>query len=76
MEEEDGRLPARVSPVQTDALAMGDKVLAFDGEGTECWALVDEIAPQRRYVMLSPINGSARDSVAMAVPDAMNASLA
>ena len=61
MEEEDGRIPARISATQVHAVAQGDKVRAFDGEGTECWAVIDEVDSTRHYVMLTPIPGTAKD---------------
>lgn len=60
MEEEDGRIPARIPSAQAWAVEIGAKVVALDGEGTECWAIVDEVDSQHRYVMLAPVPGTAR----------------
>lgn len=76
MEEEDGRIPARLTPAEIWSASEGSKVLAFDGEGTECWAVIDEVVRDSRYVMLSPIKGTARASTAMAIPEARNAQMA
>lgn len=60
MREEDGRIPALLVAGRAEAIAPGEKVLAADGEGTECWAVVSEISPDGRYAMLDPIGGSWR----------------
>lgn len=56
MVEEDGRIPALVPEGEAGSLVPGASVLAIDGEGTECRALIDEVAPDGSYVMLTPID--------------------
>lgn len=63
MMEPDGRIPALVSPARAAAIAPGTKVVAFDGEGTECQAVIDEVSLDGHYVLLAPISGSVRPSV-------------
>ncbi len=60
MVEEDGRIPALLSPGQV--LFAGSEVVATDEEGTELRAVIDEVATNGRYVMLMPIEGSLRSS--------------
>lgn len=60
MVEEDGRLPALLTPGQ--ALFAGSEVVATDEEGTELRAVIDEVATSARYVMLMPIEGSVGSS--------------
>lgn len=63
MVEADGRIPALVSPARAAALRPGTKVLAFDGEGTGCQAVIDELSPDGRYVLLMPVEGTVRPSI-------------
>jgi hypothetical protein len=56
MAQADGRIPALLPPGQAALYAPGTKVFAADGEGTECYALVDEA--HERYLLLSPIGGT------------------
>jgi hypothetical protein len=64
MAQADGRIPALVPPGQASLYAPGTKVIAADGEGTECYAIVDEAHPDQRYLLLSPIGGTTRrDSI-------------
>lgn len=51
-------VPAIMLPDQADALTVGTKVVATDGEGTACEAEVVEVARDKRSVLLSPIRGS------------------
>jgi hypothetical protein len=60
--ESDGRIPALFPQGPASALVRGTEVVARDGEGTECHAVVDEVSPDGRYVMLVPIEGTARPS--------------
>jgi len=60
MVEADGRIPARIPLEQASAFLLGDEVVAEDGEGTRCRAVIDEIAPSGRYVMIRPLPGTAR----------------
>jgi hypothetical protein len=60
MAEADGRIPALITPAQARTLAVGEKVLAADGEGTECVAVVTDIATSGRYAVLAPVGGSWR----------------
>jgi hypothetical protein len=62
MTEADGRIPALVEPQQVSALAVGSGVLAFDGEGTRCRAVVTEISSDGRLVMLLPLEGTVQPS--------------
>ena len=61
--EKDGRLPALL-PTGTEPheLEEGEKVVASDDEGTECWAIVDDVQTPR-VVMLRPYGETWRDSV-------------
>jgi hypothetical protein len=52
MREPDGRVPALLLADRAERLAVGDMVVAVDGEGLECVAVVSEISPDRRYAML------------------------
>lgn len=54
MKEPDGRIPALLLPGQVESLAPGDAVIASDGEGLECSAVVSEISRDGRYAMLAP----------------------
>jgi hypothetical protein len=56
MIEEDGRIPALLSPEQE--LLVGSEIIATDEEGTECRTVIDEVSSNGRYVMLKPIEGS------------------
>ena len=58
MIEEDGRLPALLSPEQIGAIREGISVTAADGEGTQCEALVSEVSTDQRIVLLVPIEGT------------------
>ncbi len=60
MVEEDGRIPALLSPGQE--MLAGSEVIATDGEGTERRAVIAEVASNGRYVMLMPIERSVRSS--------------
>ena len=64
MVEEDGRIPALVPVGETGSFSPGTEVVAIDGEGTECRALIDEVATDGSYVMLTPIEGTADTSSA------------
>jgi hypothetical protein len=68
MAAEDGRLPALISPDQLAALTPGTRVVVADGEGTECEAIVDEVAADGRLVMLAPIAGTTRPSAFRPAP--------
>lgn len=57
MKQEDGRVPALVSR-DSAPLLLGSRVVASDGEGTECWAVVDEVFAEDGYVMLAPAGGT------------------
>src|SRR3990172_13283018 len=59
---EDGRLPAIITSKQLESLALGTRVVAADGEGTECEAVIDEFTAEGRLVMLSPVVGTTRPS--------------
>ncbi len=59
MVEKDGRIPALVPVGETGPFAPGTVVIAIDGEGTECKAVIDEVAADGSYLMLTPIEGSA-----------------
>jgi hypothetical protein len=69
MAEEDGRIPALITPEQLEALTLGTRVVVADGEGTECEAVVDEVAAEGRLVMLAPIAGTTRASAHRPTPD-------
>jgi len=56
MQEEDGRIPARLD--SGEVLTVGDRVKVTDGEGTKCLAEIDEIFSEKRYVMVRPIEGT------------------
>jgi hypothetical protein len=60
MREPDGRVPALL---RSGAASVGDSVVASDGEGVECRAVVSEISPDGRYVMLETVGGLKRGSV-------------
>ena len=60
MREADGRLPALL--IDKALPALGERVVASDGEGLECTAVVNEISSDGRYVMLETIGGSFRES--------------
>lgn len=60
MMEEDGRVPALLVGSDASSLGAGAKVVATDGEGTECRAIVSEILAGGRYAMLAPIDGTWR----------------
>ena len=62
MEGEDGRIPALVAPPLLATLTVGTRVIAADGEGTECDATVEEVDPARGLVMVVPVNGTTRPS--------------
>lgn len=51
-------IPAIILSDQVDALTVGTKVIATDGEGTACEAEVVEVAADKRSVLLSPIRGT------------------
>jgi hypothetical protein len=59
MVEEDGRIPALVPVGESGSFVPGTEVIAIDGEGTECRAVIDEVAADGSYVMLTPIEGTA-----------------
>lgn len=54
MRKTDGTVPAALLPEQARALAPGVRVIAADGEGTECKAVVVEVFSDRRYALLKP----------------------
>lgn len=58
MIEPDGRVPALIHADQVREVRPGKQVVAADGEGTECLAVVAEVSSDQRYVMLEPIEGS------------------
>jgi hypothetical protein len=62
MREPDGRLPALLIGAADRALTMGERVIASDGEGLECNAVISEVSPDGRYAMLETIGGSFRES--------------
>jgi hypothetical protein len=64
MIEADGRIPALVPAGERASFAAGAEVVAVDGEGTECRAIVDEVSADGSYVMLSPIEGTFGTSTA------------
>src|SRR2546426_8875219 len=52
MKEPDGRIPALLQAGAAESVAIGDSVIASDGEGLECRAVVSEISSDGRYAML------------------------
>ena len=60
--EEDGRIPTLLDPDQGPSAARGQHVVAADGEGTECDAVIDEVAADGSYAMLRPLEGTTRPS--------------
>ena len=62
MVEDDGRIPALVPAGESASVAPGTEVIAIDGEGTECRAVIDEVAADGSYVMLTPVEGTADSS--------------
>ena len=68
MAEEDGRIPALITPDQIPSLTPGTRVIAADGEGTECGAIVDEVAADGRIVLLVPIAGTTQASTFQPAP--------
>ena len=52
MREPDGRIPALLLGDRAATLSVGQTVVASDGEGLECAAVVNEISPDGRYAML------------------------
>jgi hypothetical protein len=60
MTRADGRIPALLTGPDAEALHVGDFVIASDGEGTECRAIISEISP-RGYALLSRRGGITRD---------------
>jgi len=58
MTEEDGRIPALIRMDEEPPPTAGTEVVAVDGEGTECRAVVDEVAEDGSYVMLTPLDGT------------------
>ena len=62
MVEADGRIAADISSQQASSLLPGSEVVIDDGEGTRCRAVVDEIDPDGRYVMVVPIDGTVEPS--------------
>jgi hypothetical protein len=81
MRESDGRIPALLLAGMAESLAPGDSVLASDGEGAECRAVVSEISKDGRYALLetkgklrrSRVRPSAGDIFAGTSPDALAA---
>ena len=59
MVNQDGLVPALVPQDDLWKVHKGEKVLATDGEGTECWGEVVEAVdgPRGPYVLLAPIDG-------------------
>lgn len=62
MREPDGRLPALLIDQASRELPLGAQVVASDGEGVECTAVVSEVSRDGRYVMLQTIGGTFRES--------------
>ena len=61
MVEADGRTyPTRVSP--DDMPAIGEEVIAFDGEGLECRALVRAVIRKGQIAILDPVDNSWAES--------------
>lgn len=62
MTQEDSLVPALLSAPNLDAIHIGDKVSAVDGEGTACKAEVITVTESARgkYALLRPIGGSWR----------------
>jgi hypothetical protein len=60
MFEETGLVPALLDRDQAQWLRPGAKVIAADGEGTECQSEITEISGDGRYALLSPIGGTWR----------------
>jgi hypothetical protein len=58
-----GRVPARIPSGDAESIFVGTKVVATDGEGTECRAIIDEIGHNGRFVILAPIGGTFRTDV-------------
>lgn len=58
MVQPDGRIPALIPSGSAWELAPGTKVIATDGEGTECTAIVEQLDMGRRYVLLAPVGGT------------------
>jgi hypothetical protein len=52
MREPDGRIPALLVGDRAASLSVGQTVVASDGEGLECPAVVSEISPDGHYAML------------------------
>ncbi|MDQ3765756.1 MAG: hypothetical protein M3346_00175 [Actinomycetota bacterium] len=58
MREESGLVPALLLRDQIESLHAGEKVIAADGEGTECLAVVRAIETNEGYALLSPVGGT------------------
>jgi hypothetical protein len=60
MVDDQGLLPALISDDEIWKFTEGEKVLATDGEGTECQAEIVKAVngPRGPYVLLSPIGGT------------------
>ena len=52
MREPDGRIPALLLAGRAESLTPGEGVVASDGEGLECRAVISEISSDGRYAML------------------------
>jgi hypothetical protein len=61
MREPDGRIPALLVG-DAARVALGESVIASDGEGVQCRAVVSEVSPDGRYAMLETVGGIQRDS--------------
>ena len=62
MREPDGRIPALLLADRAQKLSLGESVVASDGEGLECRAVISEISPDGRYAMLKTEGRLRRDS--------------
>lgn len=58
--DKSGRVSALIPDGHEHELFQGAKVLATDGEGTQCLAAVDEMGHNGLYVKLLPIGGTYR----------------
>lgn len=53
MRTDQGQYPSLIAGMSD--LNLGDRVVAIDGEGTQCSAIIEEITHDGRLAMLSPI---------------------
>lgn len=58
MREADGLVPALLVAGDAEQLFPGARVFAADGEGTECRAVVVEVAEDGSHALLAPVSGT------------------